>query len=60
MADCILALRQAPKPRQTRPKQQEKMERKEQRRPHETAGDLLDPHHGEGGVDPRFDDSIPF
>jgi single-stranded DNA-binding protein len=58
IADCVLARRQPPKPRQSpRPKQQQN---DKPRRPREASGDLLDHHCGEGYVHPGLDDEMPF
>lgn len=56
VANCILPLRQPPKPRQPCAKRKEP----DRRRPRETSPDLLDPHADSGVVDPRFDDALPF
>lgn len=51
IADCILPLRQPPKPRQTRQKPPEKRERTER---------LFDAHDDGGYVHPGLDDPLPF
>lgn len=57
VADHVMALRQPAKPRAPRQKQQQD---EKQHRPREAGGDLIDRHDGDGGVDPRFNDSLPF
>ncbi len=56
VADHVLAARQPKERREPRPKQFEK----KQHRQREASGDLLDAHRGDGDVDPRFNDNLPF